>query len=244
MTGDEAAPFELAPHQSGGAVPAAAAPAAPPLVARLLGARVGEEAEAAWSAFVAEYTRLLLHVARSPGNERDDTMDAYAYILDRLRRDDLRALRAYTCTAGSRFTTWLVVVTRRICVDFRRQRYGRPRGTEASSGHDADRIARWRLASYGVASPELLALVDEHEVGAEERLHARQLHAALQRAVLELTTEEQLLLRLRFDDGRPVPEIARLMRAPTPFHIYRRLRAICATLRRALARDGFEEGAP
>ena len=41
----------------------------------------------AWEAFAREYTALLLHVARSTSRGRDEAMDAYTYLLERLSED-------------------------------------------------------------------------------------------------------------------------------------------------------------
>jgi hypothetical protein len=50
----------------------------------------------------------------------------YAYILEKLQDEDFRRLRGYVADGRAEFSTWLAVVTRRLCEDFRRQRYGRP----------------------------------------------------------------------------------------------------------------------
>jgi hypothetical protein len=52
------------------------------------------------------------------------------------------------------------------------------------------------------------------------------------------------LLVLRFADGRPAKDIARTLRLPTVFHVYRRLTAVLATLREALRARGVDEAAP
>src|SRR5688572_14416739 len=104
--------------------------ALPPELERLLdsAAHRGDPDEA-WAALVAKYSRLLMTVARDVAPGHDAAMDAYAFVLERLREDDCRRLRGFVADGRSSFTTWLVVVTRRLCVDHYRQRYGRaPRG--------------------------------------------------------------------------------------------------------------------
>ncbi|HEX2722933.1 MAG TPA: sigma factor, partial [Gemmatimonadaceae bacterium] len=86
-----------------------------------------ENVDDAWSVFVAEYSPLLLHVARSVSHGRDQAMDAYAHVLEQLRRDQCQRLRRYETDPRSRFTTWLVIVCRRLCVDFHRAHFGRAR---------------------------------------------------------------------------------------------------------------------
>src|SRR6266850_3361808 len=115
---------------------------APELI-RLLTAPDPPTRDAAWDAFVATHSRLLIHTARSLNRDHDAAMDGYAYVLEALREGDYRRLRAYTADGRSKFSTWLVVVARRLCLDFHRQRYGRARdtGTEAKEA----RAARRRL---------------------------------------------------------------------------------------------------
>jgi RNA polymerase sigma factor (sigma-70 family) len=104
----------------------------PPHLSRLLSGD-GDRA-VAWEAFVAEHSRLLLHVARTGTTKYDDAMDAYAYVLERLREDDYRRLREFAQDPRAKLTTWLVVVARRLSIDHYRRRYGRARGSDPSHG--------------------------------------------------------------------------------------------------------------
>src|SRR5262252_8859607 len=103
------------------------ADAVPRELARLIAAADGAARDQAWEGFVATHSRLLLHVARSMTADHDAAMDAYAFMLEALRADDHRRLRAYTVQRASKFTTWLVVVARRLCLDRARQVHGRAR---------------------------------------------------------------------------------------------------------------------
>jgi DNA-directed RNA polymerase specialized sigma subunit len=59
---------------------------------------------------------------------------------------------------------------------------------------------------------------------------------ALHAAVVRLAPEDQLLLQLRFEQELTAREIAALLRLPSPFHVYRRLRKVCGVLRGCLDR--------
>ena len=72
----------------------------------------------------------------TPGNG-----DGYAYLLDRLQADDFARLRAYAADGRARFSTWLVVVAQRLCIDFHRSRYGRIREAQ----DPGERAARRQL---------------------------------------------------------------------------------------------------
>ena len=94
---------------------------------QLLNAPDDAERDNAWSRFLESYSPLLLHLARSLGGDYDAAMDRYTFMLARLRRDDFRKLRGYSADGRAKFSTWLTVVARRLCLDHYRERCGRPR---------------------------------------------------------------------------------------------------------------------
>lgn len=199
--------------------------------------------DAAWDAFVTRHHRLLLHVARKVMPASEGAMDAYAHVLERLRHDNGRILRAYSPDGRSQFTTWLVVVVRRTCIDFYRQKHGRPRGMSPSQATLLERDARHRLASFAGVDDALGQVADERR-GPESALRNGQLQEALEAAVEALSPDDQLLLKLRFTDDLPAQRIAAVMSFQSPFHVYRRLKAVCAELRRKLLARGIEDSTP
>jgi len=214
-------------------------PDLPRVVADLLGPSTDGSGDRAWQAFIGEYSRLLLHVARSLGGDRDAAMDRYARILEELRKDDFQRLRKFANDGRSKFSTWLTVVARRICLDHFRSRYGR-----VSSNSDIQEVdTRRRLV-------DLVAVnLDPDQLGSSgfgnpvARLQAEEVHKALNVATRELGPEERLLLTLRFADDRSAREIAEFMGLPSPFHVYRRLNGILARLRDELTALGLENPA-
>ena len=194
----------------------------------------------AWAAFVESNSKLILYVARSLGGDHDRAMDRYTFVLDQLRRDDFHRLRAYGADGRGKFTTWLVVVVRRLCLDHSREKYGRLRGDNREDGHRM----RGRLADLISDGGELSELVDTSAGGPEERLRALQLDDALKSAVVALEPDDRLLLRFRFEDGLSAPEIARLMSCRSQFDVYRRLRHVLDALRKVLLTRGVGDPAP
>jgi RNA polymerase sigma factor (sigma-70 family) len=209
-------------------------------LAALLAASEPSRREAAWERFVALHSRLLMNVARSLGSDYDGSMDRYAHILEQLQEGDFRRLRAYAPDGRTRFTTWLVVVARRLCLDHYRQRYGRsPSGQRADA--QATRSFRRQLADSVGAGIDVESVSFPDQDDPQGTLE-RQSHSALLASVVaRLGPEDRLLLRLRFDDGLSAREIAAIVGAPTPFHIYRRLNAIYASLRQGLADQGLRD---
>lgn len=212
----------------------------PPEVGEFLGAAHPLERDAAWGRFVATHSRLLLHVARSVTRDPDSALDAYAWILEHLRQDDGRRLATFEARGDSKFTTWLVVVARRMCLDFLRHQRGRSRRDRAGSSEAQDgRKVRRRLLELAWELELTDALPDpsaDPSVDAEnhERLQ-------LVREVLaEVPPEGRLLLSLRFEDELSAAEIARVMDLPSPFHVYRRLDRLLTDLRGRMNGRGID----
>lgn len=208
----------------------------------LLGATDPATREAAWAAFLKAHSRLLLHTARSLGRDYDAAMDGYAYVLGQLRHDDYRRLRAYVANGRSKFTTWLVVVARRLCLDSHRQRYGRVRDPDAERAEQ--QATRRRLSDLVAEQVDPATLSDPAAQNPEADLLARERRQALAVALEKLEARDLLLVRLRFEDELSAREIADVMGFPTPFHVYRRLNALTESLRRALRGSAAEEAAP
>lgn len=214
--------------------------AAPPELSRLLNDVTAPDIEERWAVFVQAHSRLLLHTARSVADDRDGAMDAYAYVLEQLRRDDCRRLRAFQDDGRARFTTWLVVVTRRLCLDFRRTRYGRPHADADSH----DRATRRRLVDLVSDQLDATSIADATTVAPDGALQRAELSTSLARALETLSPRDRLLLTLRFEDGESAPRIARLLGYPTVFHVYRHLNAVLGRLRKQLQDRGIDGPAP
>ncbi|PYO66338.1 MAG: hypothetical protein DMD71_08985 [Gemmatimonadetes bacterium] len=210
-------------------------------LSRLFEASDARARDSAWADFVAAHSRLLLHVARSLTTDHDAAMDGYAHVLERLREHDCRRLRGYAPDGRTKFTTWLVVVARRLCLDFHRHRYGR--SDDPAPDAAAARAARRRLVNLvaGETEPEQLAAPGSDPAST---LQATELHTALDAATAGLAAADRLLLKLRFDDDLSAREIAGLVGLPTPFHVYRRLNALLGQLRRVLRQRGIHEAEP
>lgn len=211
----------------------------PAELSALLNAADPKAREESWARFVEVHTRLVLHVARSVARDHDAAMDAYAYVLEQLRADDFRRLRAYVNDGRGKFTTWLVVVVRRLCLDEARRRYGRA-PAEGERGRDAH-VTRRRLVDHVAEDLDVSEIADPSEQSVDARLSADEVKSALAAAISALEPRDRLLLSLRFEEDLSAREIAPLLHLPTPFHVYRRLNAVLDELRRALARRGVHE---
>jgi RNA polymerase sigma factor (sigma-70 family) len=217
--------------------------APPQELTRLLNAAAAER-DRAWESFVATHHRLLLHVARAFVKEQDAAMDAFTWILDHLRADEFHRLRGFTADGRSEFTTWLVVVARRLCLDWYRSKYGRDRSRSTDAAASEDRTARRRLIDLVGDDVDTSELPHASGSEADVELQTAELGHAVQAALAELDPSDRLLLKLRFDDGMSGADIADFMRFPTPFHVYRRITHLLESLRRTLISRGVEGPVP
>jgi RNA polymerase sigma factor (sigma-70 family) len=187
----------------------------------------------------------MLHVARDVFPVHDEAMDAYAFVLDRLREQDFRRLRGFADDGLSKVTTWLTVVTRRLCLDFYRQQYGRARSAQDQAAATERLSARRRLVRLAGSDEVLIEqALDTTRPLPDTSLQQRELREAVAHAMSQLSSEERLLIKLRFQDGLSGNEIARMLGLPTPFHAFRRLNATLASLRRLLKARGVESSSP
>ena len=212
----------------------------PHSLSRLVHARTASDADAAWREFVAEHSRLLLHVCRSVWRTPDDAMDAYAQVLEHLSADDFRRLLEFARHPRSKVSTWLVVVARRICLDLYRRRYGRP----GSDGVQDQRRARRRLQDLVAEQLEVHDTATPESEATDAAIRHAELHDALHCTLVALPARDLLLLKLRFGDDLAAQEIAKLLGYPSPFHVYRRLNALLSELRGSLSRRGVESATP
>lgn len=194
----------------------------------LLEAADGPALEQAWTEFLQSYSRLILYVARQKTRDADGVMDRYAYVVERLREQDCRRLRAFTADGRGKFTTWLTVVVRRLCLDHDRHKYGRSGHTEAPCAVVSDR------SSDGIVGSAVLDSLPDPKPLADQALERDEVLQRLNAAITTLSPGDRLLLVLRYQDERSAREIASILSLATPFHVYRRLSRIHNTLREAL----------
>ncbi len=213
----------------------------PPSLSRLQSASASAERDDAWEEFIRGHSDVVLHACRFLTRDRDLAMDAYTFVLEALRADGCRRLRAYVPDGRTKFTTWLVVVSRRLGLDYLRQRYGRSRSDDVARREEQGARRRLEDLVADEIDPDQLSAASHSPDAA---LQHAELVGALRLALDQLDSADRLLLVLRFVDERSVREIARALGLPTVFHVYRRLGSALAALRASLARRGVDGPEP
>ena len=200
--------------------------------------------EDGWSRFVAQFTRLLLKTTYEFGGGYDERMDRYHFVLESLRQDDFRRLRAFRSVAGSSVAAWLAVVARRLCLDHERRKSGRPRAQIVDDAVHAERRLRRALGRVGTAEFDPGDRLPSRSLSPEDALREEDLRRALERALQRLDPRLQLALRLRYEDDLSVAEIGRVLGMRNVFQVYRLLRTALDEARGHLQRSGVEDSSP
>lgn len=211
----------------------------PEALSALLAASDDADREQAWARFLEAYSEVLLRSACGSRLGYDDAMDRYAFVLDQLRAGNFRRLRRFQPRGSARFTTWLILVARRLCLDHRRRRYGRRLPSSGPAKTDS-RALRRRLADLVGEYVDVASLTDDALDGPEARLAADERRRAIERVLAGLDPRARLLLLLRFKRGLTAREIGDLMGYPSQFHVFRHLKTVLATVREALVLAGVD----
>ena len=83
--------------------------------------------ERAWDGFLTDYAGLILQVVHLFERDQDRIDDCFVFVCEQLKRDKMRRIRRFDTKGPASFQTWLRAVTRNLCLDWRRKRFGRPR---------------------------------------------------------------------------------------------------------------------
>ena len=125
-----------------------------------LRALFADDAGAGWRAFVDRYTPLLVALIERGGvRDRDEAMEVYTLVCERLTERDCERLRRHDPSRGS-LASWLAVVVRHVLVDWVRTRTGRRRLFRAIVEMDDVHQRIFELYFWDEKSPS--AIVEEH----------------------------------------------------------------------------------
>jgi RNA polymerase sigma factor (sigma-70 family) len=84
-----------------------------------------EDARLAWRTFLTSYSDLIYGVIRTLARNADHAGDCFLFVCEKLADKKYRRLRRFSPDGRARFSTWLRVVVRNLCLDWHRARFGR-----------------------------------------------------------------------------------------------------------------------
>jgi DNA-directed RNA polymerase specialized sigma24 family protein len=181
-----------------------------------------DDPDAGWRAFIDQYTpALLASIERAGISDRDEAMEIYVLVCERLSSHDCATLRRRDPAKGS-LRGWLGVVIRRTVVDWVRSRVGRRRLFGAVRDLDRFHQRLFELYYWEGRSPaeaaQILAMEEKTAVSLGTVLDALQtidtaLTARHRSELLSLAARSRPAASLDDEDAPPIDVVAA---APTP----------------------------
>ena len=116
-----------------------------PQIARFIEQLATRESQQAWTEFLEAYSSLIFHTVKMFERDEDPVADCFLFVCERLSEKQFRRLRSFKLDGAARFSTWLRVVLRNLCLDWRRREFGRHRvfKSVARLGAFDQEIFRW-----------------------------------------------------------------------------------------------------
>ncbi|MFB3923163.1 MAG: RNA polymerase sigma factor [Terriglobia bacterium] len=96
-------------------------------IAQLLPRLRSSQAQEAWAEFLGGFSPLILQVIQLSERDDDSIADCYLFVCEQLSQKQFRRLTLFRADGPASFRTWLRVVVRNLCLDWRRREFGRHR---------------------------------------------------------------------------------------------------------------------
>jgi len=237
-----------------------------------------------WAKFLRQYSPLIFQTCQFSTIDADHAADCFLFVCEQLNRDNFRRLLRFRPEGAASFSTWLRVVVRNLCLDWRRKEFGRPRPFRSIArlsqldgevyrcryeqglsldetfislrpnfpGLTADQLAAAEMQVQESLNSRQLWLMSTRKgdlrmqessidvinepvdprPDQESSLADREQQDRLRRAVGKLAKGERLLIRLRFEQGLSLEEIAGLTGLGDAQRVHRRIAGVIEKLRK------------
>ena len=90
------------------------------------GLRTGRSREV-WAEFLRLFSPVIFETCEYSSCDADQAADCFLFACEQLSRNNFRRLLRFRPEGSAAFSTWLRVVVRNLCLDWRRKEFGRPR---------------------------------------------------------------------------------------------------------------------
>lgn len=151
-------------------------------------------AAGAWSEFLQLYSPIILQVVQFFERDADHAADCFVFVCEQLSRKRFQRLRRFQLKGRARFSTWLRVVVRNLCVDWHRKEFGRRRIFESIARLPTLDRKIFRCAYEDGMSPDQAFLLLRAHF---PHLTMRRIGEGLERIRQSLTSRQQWLLSVR-----------------------------------------------
>ena len=100
-------------------------------IADLLADLKSGRADTAWREFLEQHSPSIMRIVRRFERDEGRATDCFVHVCGELSNNGFRRLLSFRTDGAARFSTWLAAVVANLCIDWRRNKYGRQRPVSA-----------------------------------------------------------------------------------------------------------------
>lgn len=185
---------------------------------------------------VKPFLKLIESICLKRFNYTEEGHECYVYVLGKLMENNYAVINAFQ--GRSTFKTYLFSVTTRLAIDFYRHRYGK---TSKKSNPDQPDSKKNRLKTVSIIDAENLSddeRLDETVINREDKEVKKRLEGILKSHLSDLSPEDRLLLKMKYEDNFKVSEIAELLKLDQK-KTYRKINRILSDFKEEFLKKGF-----
>ena len=185
---------------------------------------------------VKPYLKLIESICLRRFNYTEDGHECYVYVLDKIMENNYAVINAFQ--GRSTFKTYLVSITNRLAIDFFRHRYGR---TSKTSNPEQSAPKKNQLKTVSIIDPENWSdegRLDETVIQREDQEAKKSLEGIVKTQLSELSPEDRLLLKMKYEDNFKVSEIAEILKLDQK-KTYRKINKILSDLKEEFLKKGI-----
>ncbi len=185
---------------------------------------------------VKPYIKLIESICLRRFNYTEEGHECYVYVLDKLMVNNYAMINAFK--GRSTFKTYLFSIVTRLTIDFHRHRYGK---TSKKSNPEQPPPKKLRLKIVSVIDPENMS-DEEHlaetVMNREDEEAKKRLEGIVKSQLSELSPEDRLLLKMKYEDNFKVSEIAEILKLDQK-KTYRKINTLLSNFKEVFIKEGF-----
>ena len=183
------------------------------------------------------HLKLIESICLKRFNHSEEGHECYVYVLDKLMENNYARVKAFQ--GRSTFKTYLVSITTRLAIDFYRLRYGK---TSKKADDDLPTPKKNPLKIVPLKDQENVSddkSLEEIVVDKEVNDTQQRLKALVRSHLADLSPEDRLLLKMKYEDDFKVSEIAKILKQDQK-RTYRKIHALLAAFRERISKEGID----
>ena len=185
---------------------------------------------------IKPYLKLIESICLRRFNYTEEGHECYVYVLDKLMEKNYARINAFQ--GRSTFKTYLVSITTRLTIDFYNHRYGK---TSKKSNPEQPAPKKNRLKIVSITDQENLSderRLEETVIDSEDKEVKKRLEGIVKSHRSELSPEDRLLLKMKYEDNFKVSEIAEILNLDQK-KTYRKINTILSDFKEEFLKNGF-----